>query len=93
MDFKNYLAALIIFGALVCTQGDFTSEFNLKKIPKGLTMIDVIESLTQSPKYLASSDQKKLKMLDNLIFIVEELTKVQNSEKEKHVAFNKEYFD
>ena len=56
-------------------------------------MIDVIESLTQSPKYLASSDQKKLKMLDNLIFIVEELTKVQNSEIEEPVAFKKDDVD
>ncbi len=84
-----HLTVFIIFGLLLCIQGDFTSEFNLKKIPKGLTMIDVIESLTQNPKYLASSDEKKLKMLDNLIFIVEELTKVQNSEIEEPVSFEK----
>jgi len=80
MNYRLHLAGLFIFGVLVLVQGEFSPQFvSLKNIPKGLTMIDVIESLTHSPKYLASSDQTKLKMLDNLISIVEELTEAKKT--------------
>jgi hypothetical protein len=75
MNIRLYFGAVLIIGTLFCAMGEFTPEFRLKDIPNGLTMMDVIQSLTRSPRYLAWSDHKKLKMLNSLIMMLKEAAK------------------
>jgi len=91
MNFKLILATLGIIGALVCVHAEFTADFNLKNIPKGLTMIDVISSMTQSPKYLSLPDNKKLKMLNSLIFLMREVTDKQTVEDQNRASLKEDY--
>lgn len=86
MNFRIHFSALILVGTLLCVQGDFTPEFSLKNIPKGLKMIDVIASMTQNPRYLAFSDHKKLKMLNSLIYLLREAAKHPDSEAEESAS-------
>jgi hypothetical protein len=91
MNFKLLLATLSIIGTLVCVNAEYTADFNLKNIPKGLTMIDVISSMTQSPKYLSLPDNKKLKMLNSLIFLMREVTDKQTVEDENRALIREDY--
>jgi hypothetical protein len=78
MNFRLNLGVLIIISILSFVKGEYTHGFNLNNIPKGLTMVYVFESMTQSPKYLVWSDKKKLKFLNSLIFLMKEVTQQQN---------------
>ena len=91
MNFKLILATLSIIGALICVHAEFAADFNLKNIPKGLTMIDVISSMTQSPKYLSLPDNKKLKMLNSLIFLMREVTDKQTVEDQNRALLKEDY--
>lgn len=75
MNIRLYCGVVLTIGTLFCVQGEFTPELRLKDIPKGLIMMDVIQSLTRSPRYLAWPDHKKLKMLNSLIMILKEAAK------------------